>query len=255
VVVNGATSAPAPARPLRTALHAHLFYSDLIPEFAQLLRRTGVAADLFISCANDAQAREIEYHLHDHKSGKITIRRVPNAGRDIGPFITEFGEELLAGGYELLGHLHGKKSKVLGPRAVGDTWRNYLWDSLLGGERVWETIQAAFSAEPRLGLMFAEDRNVIGWTKNRVPAAQLQQRFGLAGGLPEVPVFPIGTMFWCRPQAIAAVLKSGLAWADYPAEPLPYDGTLLHAIERLLPTVCEQSGHTWKTIYLRGATR
>jgi lipopolysaccharide biosynthesis protein len=257
LVVNGAPAIDPPrgSSPLRVALHAHLFYPDLIPEFSQLLHKTGIAADLFVSCATDAQAREIQYHLHGYKAGRITVRPVPNAGRDIGPFITEFGQDFLAGGYDLLGHLHGKKSKVLGPKAVGDAWRNYLWDNLLGGPGVWETMQAAFTVEPKLGLMFAEDRHIIGWTKNRACAEELKQRLGLSCGLPEIPVFPIGTMFWCRPQALAAVLKSGLAWSDYPPEPLPYDSTILHAIERLLPTVCEQSGHTWKTIYLKGSNR
>jgi lipopolysaccharide biosynthesis protein len=256
IVVNGAPAIEAPASsPLRVALHAHLFYPDLTPEFRQLLHKSGIAADLFISCANDAQAREIQYHLHGYKGGRITVRRVPNAGRDIGPFITEFGQDFLAGGYDLLGHLHGKKSKVLGPKAVGDAWRNYLWENLLGGQGVWETVQAAFSVEPRLGLLFAEDRHIIGWTKNRACAEELKQRLGLSCGLPEIPVFPIGTMFWCRPQALAAMLTSGLAWSDYPPEPLPYDSTILHAIERLLPTLCEQSGHVWKTIYLQGSNR
>ena len=255
LVVNGVPGVDRAAPPLRTAVHAHLFYPDLIAEFRGLLDRSGIAADLFISCANDAQAREIEYHLHGYKGGQVIARCVPNAGRDIGPFITEFGQELLTGGYDIAGHLHGKKSKVLGPKVVGDTWRNYLWDSLLGGDGAWETVHAAFAADPRLGLMFAEDRHIIGWTRNRAPAEGLKQRFGLSCGLPEIPVFPIGTMFWCRPQAIAAVLKSGLTWADYPSEPLPYDGTVLHAIERLLPTVCEQSGHIWKTIYLKGSNR
>jgi len=240
---------------LRIALHVHLFYADLTPELAKLLREVDIAADLFISCANDAQAREIKYGLTGYRRGRITIRRVPNAGRDIGPLITEFGKDILAGSYDLVGHLHGKKSKILGPNSIGDAWRRYLWDNLLAGDGVWDTVHAEFSGDSKLGMLFAEDRNIVGWTKNRASAEALKARFGVTSELPAIPVFPIGTMFWFRPKALARVLESGLAWNDYPLEPLPYDGTILHAIERLLPTVCEQSGHAWKTIYLRGSSR
>lgn len=55
----------------------------------------------------------------------------------------------------------------------------------------------------------------------------------------------------CRPQGLTDILKSGLTWSDYPLEPLPYDGTILHAIERLLPTVCEQTGYSGRRFMLR----
>lgn len=38
------------------------------------------------------------------------------------------------------------------------------------------------------------------------------------------------------------VLELRLDWGDYPEEPLPYDGTVLHALERLLPFVTESVG-------------
>ena len=49
--------------------------------------------------------------------------------------------------------------------------------------------------------------------------------------------FPVGTMFWARPEALAPLLRLGLNLDDYPDEPLPVDGTILHALERLLPLV------------------
>ncbi|WP_176969761.1 hypothetical protein [Nitrosomonas sp. Nm33] len=35
---------------------------------------------------------------------------------------------------------------------------------------------------------------------------------------------------------------------------LPYDGTILHGIVRILPTVCEDTGYRWKTLYLKATT-
>jgi len=54
--------------------------------------------------------------------------------------------------------------------------------------------------------------------------------------------FPVGTMFAARPAALHPVLDLDLAWQDYPAEPLPDDGTLLHGLERLLPMIARHAG-------------
>jgi lipopolysaccharide biosynthesis protein len=61
---------------------------------------------------------------------------------------------------------------------------------------------------------------------------------------------PVGTMFWARPEALAPLLRLGLTWDDYPLEPLPVDGTMLHALERLLVLVAEHAGYQYATTYL-----
>jgi lipopolysaccharide biosynthesis protein len=68
--------------------------------------------------------------------------------------------------------------------------------------------------------------------------------------LPPSIDFPVGTMFWARPEALAPLLRLGLSWDEYPPEPLPIDGTMLHALERLLPLVAEESGYHYATTYL-----
>jgi lipopolysaccharide biosynthesis protein len=67
--------------------------------------------------------------------------------------------------------------------------------------------------------------------------------------------FPNGTMFWCRPAALKPLLNLRLGWEDYPPEPVPYDGTILHAIERILPFVAENQGYHFATTHTPGVTR
>jgi hypothetical protein len=38
---------------------------------------------------------------------------------------------------------------------------------------------------------------------------------------------------------------------DWPREPVPYDGTILHAIERMWPIACEYAGFNWAAIHSR----
>ncbi|MFZ4687359.1 MAG: rhamnan synthesis F family protein, partial [Hyphomonadaceae bacterium] len=101
---------------------------------------------------------------------------------------------------------------------------------------------AAFAANPMLGLLMAEDPHIVGWTKNLGIAEKLAARMGVEEPLPGAFDFPLGTMFWTRPAALRPLLSLDLRWEDYPAEPVPYDGTLLHAIERLLPFSARRAG-------------
>ena len=67
--------------------------------------------------------------------------------------------------------------------------------------------------------------------------------------------FPAGTMFWARTIALGPLFELGLSWDDYPAEPLPCDGSLLHAIERLLPCVAKNAGFRCVLTHVPGITR
>jgi lipopolysaccharide biosynthesis protein len=129
----------------------------------------------------------------------------------------------------------------------GEEWRDFILQRLLGDRRTFRGIIAAFSTDERLGLVFPEDPNIVGWTENREPARSLLDRLGLSPNLPAAIEFPLGTMFWARPEALAPLLRAGFTADDFPAEPLPYDGSMLHAMERILPIVCTASGYNWRT--------
>ncbi|MFZ0946256.1 MAG: rhamnan synthesis F family protein [Syntrophobacteraceae bacterium] len=56
-------------------------------------------------------------------------------------------------------------------------------------------------------------------------------------------------------DAIAPVLDLDLTWSDYPVEPIAYDGTILHAIERLFPVVGQHRGFEIAGTYVPVGTR
>jgi lipopolysaccharide biosynthesis protein len=81
-------------------------------------------------------------------------------------------------------------------------------------------------------------------------AQGLAARMGLRPQLPSSIDFPVRTMFWARPKALAPLLRLDLTWDAYPHEPLSPDGTVLHALERLLPLVAEEAGYHHATTYV-----
>jgi len=236
---------------LRTALHLHLHYPELAAEFVALLSATRAKLDVIVTTTSDARRLEIEYAFRAYKGGSTRYILTPNRGRDIGPFLTEVGQLVGDGQYDVVGHLHGKRSLAV-DAGLGDRWRSFLVGTLLGGKAGLPAVLSLFERDPKLGLLFAEDRHCVGWSKNRPVADGLAARLEPAPTLPEWPVFPIGTMFWARPAAMTPLWALGLGLQDFPTEPAPYDGTILHAIERMLPAVCEATGHGWCTVHCEG---
>jgi lipopolysaccharide biosynthesis protein len=62
-------------------------------------------------------------------------------------------------------------------------------------------------------------------------------------------------MFWIRNHALAPFVKLDIGWEDYPAEPVAYDGTMLHALERLFGVVPEKLGFSTTVTNIAGLTR
>jgi ubiquinone/menaquinone biosynthesis C-methylase UbiE/glycosyltransferase involved in cell wall biosynthesis len=232
---------------LRVILHGHFHYTDHFGNFLQALGANTQPCELVLTTDSAEKAAEIRATLRE-RGAEADIRIMPNRGRDIGPFLTVLEEAI--GRCDLLGHVHGKRSLHVDPH-VGDRWRTFLWQHLIGDEvPMIDIIVRAFMENPRLGLVFPEDPFLIGWDENLEFAQELASRMGLHTPMPPSIECPVGTMFWSRPEAFAPLLRLRVTLDEYPPEPLPIDGTILHALERLLALVVEQAGYHYATTYL-----
>jgi lipopolysaccharide biosynthesis protein len=216
-------------------MHIHAYYPELLPEIISRLSLNRVCPDLFISITDENARQLVVSELKDYKGRVVNIQLVPNLGRDIGPFLTAFGQSILAN-YDYVGHVHTKKTADVKDPAIGKLWCLFLLENLLGGESgaMADSILAEMKGDASIGMVFPDEPNVVGWSANLAYAEPLAARMALEK-LPEYFIFPVGTMFWARTSALAPLMNLNLDWDDYPEEPLPYDGTLLHAIERLFP--------------------
>jgi lipopolysaccharide biosynthesis protein len=102
--------------------------------------------------------------------------------------------------------------------------------------------------------VFPDDPHLADWDFNQDIATVLGERMGIPLPLPPFFDFPVGTMFWARKDAVAPLFGLNLGWDDYPEEPVPIDGTILHALERLLPFVANHAGYQYATTYIPGMT-
>ncbi len=247
------TRASENSAPLRCALHVHVYYDDLLEDLAIRLGRNGRRCDLFVTTDTPAKAAQAR-RLLGPVAARLELAVLPNRGRDLGPFLIHVLPEVIRRGYAVVGHVHTKKTPDE-LATLGTSWRNFLWENLIGGEEAMlDRAAGVFLDRSDLGLLMAEDPHMIGWDKNRTHAEALAARMGLASPLPEHFDFPLGTMFWARPKALAPLADLALGWDDMPDEPIPRDGTVLHALERLMPLIVEKAGYQTGGLWVPGTT-
>jgi lipopolysaccharide biosynthesis protein len=234
-------------------VHGHFHYPDLLADLVRRIRCNRTTVDLILT--THAEGLEaVTDTLSSLSVERARVEVVPNRGRNVGPFLTGAARAALSD-YDLVVHVHGKRS-AWAKSAIGERWRTFLWESLIGGEvAMLDTVVSAFEADDRLGVVFPEDPYLLDWARNRPLAETLAARMGVTDPLPNHFEFPVGTMFCARPAALRPLFDLELGWGDYPVEPVGIDGTLLHAIERLIPFCAAQAGYDFAATYVEGVFR
>ncbi|MCC8555724.1 rhamnan synthesis F family protein [Xanthomonas hortorum] len=224
---------------LKVGVMVHVFYPDLIDEFAQSLQHMPVGYHLLVSVMDDAAAAQARDRFSKlPQVEKLDIRVVPNRGRDIAPLLVTFREQVLT--LDVVGHLHTKKSLYTGSEQ--GEWRRYLVSSLMGSpERIaWQL--GMFQAEPRLGMLYPESYEWVllwahTWLSNFSVCRALAQQLGFDITPSEYIDFPAGSMFWAKVDALRPLYALNLELKDFPEEHGQIDGTLHHAVERIFVAV------------------
>ncbi|MDO6782507.1 rhamnan synthesis F family protein [Neptunomonas phycophila] len=233
----------AEAKNLNVAFNLHIFYEDYIERFARQVEKFPLSVDVYISVAKKSFLEKTKSAFLKLKNvNKIEVRVGENRGRNFGPLLVEFASTV--NDYDLLLHLHSKKSLYSGREQT--QWSDYLTEYLLNEETVVKRVLNAFAQDPSLGVYYPTTFWMMpDWvnhmTMNKGPMAQWCSDLGIK--LPsDFLAYPVGGMFWCRPKALSGILDRSYSYDDFPKEPLPNDGTKLHALERLIGVVAEHNG-------------
>ncbi len=235
-------AAPLPGPPAtgadRIAIVVHLHYADLWPALSARLQAQPFPFTLLVTVTGEAVKQAIAADVaQSFPDADIIV--MENRGRDVLPFLRLLAEGKLAS-YDLVCKLHAKKSPH---RRDGTRWRDVALDSLIG-----QTNGAAlFAADPALGMLgpakyaFQQGPHLGA---NGPWLRWLIARFGIGRAAADGEFFA-GTMFWVRTDALASLAplaRDPDILSRFEAEKGQIDGTLAHAVERVLPMVVRQSG-------------
>lgn len=241
---------------LKIAIHMHIYYADMIDIFVAYLKDAPLEFDLLISVIsseNEQICRTKFTQKSLPKMRDIIIKITQNKGRDVAPFLIAFKEEMPK--YDIIGHIHTKKSPH--DKALSG-WADYLLRNLISAKAL-ENIIANFIKDEKIGIIFPPVYSVAFQHVLNLAREDEQNICELLSKLkinfsPNSHnfIFPAGTMFFARFDAIKSLFELNLKYDDFPPEPLSATtGTIAHAIERLFGIVCEHAGYKIKTYATR----
>lgn len=222
---------PAPATVAqKPCVVIHAWYPEVLPEILTALKASTLDWRILVTTGTGKRA-EVERCLA--AAGlQADVRVFDNRGRDILPFL-HVADELLDAGQQVVLKLHTKRSVH---RGNGDAWRAELLESLLSPERAGK-LCTAFD-DTSLGLVMPEGhlqstRDFMGANQSGID--HLLRRTGMRWENDGRDLqFPAGSMFWIRLEMLRPLLDAQLSDEEFEPEVGQLDGTLAHAIERLI---------------------
>lgn len=235
----------------RIAVVIHMFHDELAEEFLWYLKNMPHPFELYISTHSRAAMKLDILFSAVFGAHHVHVRVVENRGRDMAPFIVEFNTVYQQ--YDLICWVHSKKSEH---NSALFSWRTYLLDNLLGSKSIIYTIISYFMQDPRIGVIYPDYfppiKDWVAWGNNYTNAVMLLEKMGIALNENEKLEFPAGGMFWFRPAALTPLFTTGLELSDFEdkAEQM-LDGTLAHAIERIILFVAKSQNYVGKKILFK----
>lgn len=227
-----------PVKPSKTkariAVLAHIYYEETWIDIAHALSSLDEQFDLIVTTTPDKEA--IVSAMVGADFAEVEVHVVENKGRDIRPFLAVL-PLLIERNYQAVLKLHSKKSLH---RGDGDLWRQTLIAQLLPQGTELGQLISALTQYPSMGLV-APDGNVLNiqrYIGSNQPWVErlVNELGGSAEWLQQArPWFAAGTMFWFKPQSIQSLLLCpSIQQDEFELESGQIDGTLAHAIERVL---------------------
>lgn len=224
---------------LKIAVQIHVYYTDLLPEIYENIKKIDRNYDLYISTDTQKKKEEIDKFFCD-KNIKYFVEVFENKGRDILPFLSQMRYVLLK--YDYICHIHTKKSKY---SDFGDSWRKYLYSSLFSNtKKIFRKMQKG-----KIGIVFPKPyekiKNNMEMGSNLDIVNEICSRLGINNSFKNI--FPAGSMFWIRSDILSKLCEV-ISADDFDEEDGQIDGTYAHAIERIFVILSESCGYKYYQI-------
>lgn len=229
---------PQPRSDVRTAVVAHVFYPDLLPEIVACRRFLPATSPLHVTVPGE-KSQEARQRVRGLPN--VVVHEVENRGRDIAPLLQLLNAGVLAP-FDAVLKIHTKRSPHL---RDGDIRRRLLYLSLAGRPHVVARILDMFAQSQAgvVGWRPSYRRGPTYWHANEARARELVTRLGGDGAALEAGFFE-GSMFWFRPAALEPIRRLGLSASDFEPERGQLDGALHHVVERILAEAARIEGYT-----------
>ncbi|NLK72789.1 MAG: hypothetical protein GX285_07215, partial [Clostridiales bacterium] len=243
----------------KTVVAMHLFYQDLFILDRQYIERIPTNVKLLISVSSEENRRLLRQVLGERENTEIIVSC--NVGRDWGAFLLDLCPMLKS--YEYVFYLHDKKTTGgVGNPLIGQSFMEMMWENLLAGPNYFAHIIKLLESNPRIGLLspivpyHGYYVKLLGnsWTVCKEVTKELGEKIGVKiDTSDDNQPFTMSSMFCFRREALAPLLQYPFREEEFPTEPMALDGTLNHALERIIGYVAYSQGYFTGTLQETGS--
>ena len=232
------------------AVIAHLYYVDLLDYDFKYLRNIPDYIDIIITTDDIDKKVLIENSYLSKLNNKSRVILVNSRGRDMsGLFV---GCKDIIKNYDYFCFVHDKKSGFNEYYLTGFSFRDILWENTLASKDYINSIIKNFDDNDSLGLIvpprihhstYFKAFYYNYWLSNVNEINKLFDEMNIDAklNLKELPL-PIGNCFWAKYDALKPLFDLNLDYEDFDPEPMPHDGTISHALERIYGHVAASKG-------------
>ena len=237
-------------------LIVHLYYEDIWEYAFNYLKNVPEYIDILITTDRDSKKEFFENNISKNLENNVQVIKIEPRGRDMAALLV--GARDIVKNYDYFCFMHDKKSQGKEYITVGATFRDVLWENNLASPSYITEIIKEFDNNPSLGLIvppkiyhgtYFNDYITDFWSANLNETKDVLDQMGIISNISrEFPPLSIGNCFWAKYDALEPLF--GLYWdyEDFPKEPMPGNGTVSHALERIYGYVAASKGYYTKFI-------
>lgn len=234
------------------AVVVNLYYAEKLEFYSQYLNALPEGITLYIFSSKKEILAEVEKKLY--RKNTFYLKK-ENRGRDLSAFLVAFRP--YADHYDLICFIHDKKERTPWEKADADKWNENLWKNMIATPDYIYNVLYLLHTHPELGMLFppepmGEYRTAwfkASWEENYNNCVNLAEKMHLSADIRITkPPIALGSVFWARKEVLSKLFNMNWKYEDFPAEPMPKDFTISHAIERIFGYLAQDAGYDAATI-------
>ena len=229
----------------------HLYYDDIWEYAFNYLKNVPDHIDILITTDSENKKEFFKENIANNLKNNVKVIKIEPRGRDMAALLV--GAKDIVKDYDYFCFMHDKKSQGKEFITVGATFRDVLWENNLASPDYINGIIKEFDENPCLGLIvppriyhgtyfYSYTNNY--WTLCYDEVLGLLDKMKINSNISrDAPPLSIGNCFWAKYDALKPLFDLDWDYVDFPAEPMPADGTVSHALERIHGYVAASEGY------------
>lgn len=232
----------------KVAMLCYCYYADMLDYCCDWAKNLPEWADIYVIVVND-QSLQNAKKIFAKLPNKVEVRIKENRGQ-LASAVLISGKDIFDK-YDLVCVTQAKKTLQLGDQFSSENFCNHCWEGVLKSSAYVLNLIQSYNDNPRMGYTcnfvpnWDHFTGLIGCetTVNRQNMKKLYQDFKLHIPFDDEPIASYGECYWVRSKGYKNLLSYKWKHDDFPeAKNSPKDGSILNALERMLPLFVQDEG-------------